>query len=233
MIKVLDHGYVKLLNIAGCTRRPDREFDADDVDPAQVARISFDQKDSNRTAEQDHKLSRYLMKNKHSSPFEMIEIWLEMKLPIFIARQFCRHRTISLNECSGRYITLQGEWYIPDKVGAQSDSKKQGREGLVDDYTQEMFKAILDKRCSQCYDDYLNWLSQGVCAEQARLFLHLNHYTRWVWKQNLHNMMHFLSLRDHSHAQFEAQEYARAIDALIRAVLPVSMALYDEFKRME
>src|SRR5690606_18852081 len=127
-IKVLDHGFVRLRNMAGPTRRVLngtheetgdfilRPFDADDRDPAQAARMSFDQMDSERTLEEDMRLSRYLMKNWHTSPFEMVEIWLEMKMPIFVARQFVRHRTASINEVSGRYVQLPGEWYIPEKT---------------------------------------------------------------------------------------------------------------------
>ena len=106
-IAVLDHGFVTLRNISGPTRRSDELYDADDIDPANTARMSFNQTDSCRTREQDLKLCEYLMKNWHNTPFEMVEVWLEMKLPIFVARQFVRHRTVSINEVSGRYVTLQ------------------------------------------------------------------------------------------------------------------------------
>lgn len=229
---VLDHGFVTLRNIAGPTRRPDKEFDADDRDPAQAARMSFDQmSEEDRTAEEDYRLSRFLMKNWHTSPFEMVEIWLEMKMPIFVARQFVRHRTASLNEVSGRYITLPEEWYIPDVVGGKAPSKKQGQEDNLSPSVQRWFKTILDAQCRQSYHHYLYALQKGVAAEHARLLLHLNHYTHWLWKQDLHNMMHFLSLRDHGHAQIEARRYAEACDGHIRRVLPVSMDLYDEYRR--
>lgn len=228
---VLDHGFVILRNIAGPTRRSDQEFDAHDIDPAQAARMSFDQMDSDRTEEEDFRLSRYLIKNWHTSPFEMIEIWFEMKLPIFVARQFVRHRTISLNEVSGRYVTLPQEWYIPSVVGGKAPTAKQGQADNLPIELQEDFQSSLNGECRQSYSLYLHYLSRGVAPEHARMFLHLNHYTHWLWKQDLHNMMHFLSLRDHSHAQVEAQEYAKACDKHIRQVLPKSMELYDEYRR--
>lgn len=227
---VLDHGFVILRNMAGPTRRRDLTFDAHDIDPAQAARMSFGQM-GERTQEEDLRLSRYLMKNWHTSPFEMIEIWLEMKMPIFVARQFVRHRTVSINEISGRYITLPEEWYVPAVVGGKAPNAKQGQADTLDPDTQEEFRLGLNDVCRISYEAYTYWIRQGVAPEHARLFLHVNHYTHWLWKQDLHNIMHFLSLRDHSHAQIEAQAYAQAIDGHIRGVLPASMALYDEFRR--
>jgi len=229
--KVLDYGFVTLRNISGPTPRRDREFDADDRDPAQAARMSFDQMNGDRTAEEDHRLSRYLMKNWHTSPFEMIEIWMEMKMPIFVARQFVRHRTASLNEVSGRYITLPEEWYIPTVVGGRAPNAKQGQSDNLSPVTQVWFTTKLSIDCQRSYNDYLEAIERGVAAEHARMFLHLNHYTHWLWKQDLHNMMHLLSLRDHSHAQIEAQAYATAMISHLREILPVSMNLYDEFRR--
>jgi thymidylate synthase (FAD) len=230
--RVLDHGQVTLRNIAGPTPRRNRRFDADDRDPAQAARMSFDQMtEEERSAEEDHKLSRYLMKNWHTSPFEMVEIWLEMKMPIFVARQFVRHRTTSINEVSGRYITLPAEWYIPEVVGGKAPNVKQGQADNLPISVQNWFKSVLDADCRQSYGHYLHAIQKGVAAEHARTLLHLNHYTHWLWKQDLHNMMHFLSLRDHGHAQIEARVYAEACDGHIRGVLPVSMSLYDEYRR--
>lgn len=232
-LDVLDHGFVALRNIAGPTRRPDSPFDADDVDPAQSARMSFDQMDSDRTREQDLKLADYLMRNWHTSPFEMIEIWLEMKMPIFVARQFVRHRTVTINEVSGRYVQLPAEWYIPEVVGGKAANKKQGQEDNLDKPTQEWFRRVLHNQCFLDYELYQEALDRGVAAEHARMFLHVNHYTHWLWKQDLHNIMHFLRLRDHSHAQIESQRYAQVIDKLLRQYLPNSMALYDKYRRME
>lgn len=241
-ILVLDHGFVRLRNLAGPTRRatafgiedPEvlEDFDADDTDPANAARMSFDQTDMGRTAEQDHKLAEYLMKNKHTSPFEMVQVWLEMKLPIFVARQFVRHRTVRLNEVSGRYVTLPAEWYIPEVVGGKAKSAKQGQEDNLDPVTQEMFRFTLNGHCQTGYGNYLRALDHGVAPEHARMLLSLNHYTHWLWNQDLHNLMHFLALRDHGHAQIEAQAYAKAIDQLIRQHLPKTMELYDKYRRL-
>ncbi len=512
MIKVLDKGFVSLLNISGPVRRPDKQFDASSIDPAISARISFGNfnTDSNngRTREQDLKLVKYLIENKHSTPIEMIEIWLEMKLPIFVARQFVRHRTACLvgdtkliferpcdgkaypyrldsfvsnwrdsskrpklkymklrmvepdgtitttkvidawetgvkecfklvladgstiegseehkfktpngyveikdlqvgdtlytvtskgnitkqeypkftedelanedwvefvdgfdvsnlgrirswysqgkrsknsystiklptltkqktavisargkvygvgrlvaenfigarnahvlhiddnvlnnrrsnlyygddtdnrrdsirngsgarllevptkivniistglkvvydinvehkehnfvannivthnciNEISGRYVQLPEDWYIPEVVGAKSADKKQGQDNSLDEAAQDWFKHALNK---QCYDSYLLYkmaLSNNVAPEHARLLLHVNHYTHWVWKQDLHNMIHFLKLRLHEHAQVEAREYASAILELLRGAIPdiMEIAFPDE-----
>lgn len=232
-LPVLDHGFVILRNAAGPTRRPDAEFDADDIDPANAARMSFDQMDSGRTREQDLKLCDYLMSHWHTTPFESIELWIEMKMPIFVARQFVRHRTTSINEVSGRYVTLPEQWYIPEIVGAKPDKAKQGQQNTLDSTVQYSFKKVLNEQCSASYRLYLGYINDGVAPEHARMFLHLNHYTHWLWKQDMWNMLHFLSLRDHSHAQVEAQAYAKQIDKLIRRVLPNTMGLYDEYCRMD
>lgn len=236
-INVLDHGFVVLRNIAGPTRRESpfddfRPFDADDTDPANAARMSFNATDSDRTREQDMKLSRYLMKNRHTSPFEQVQVWLEMKLPIFVARQFVRHRTVRLNEVSGRYVVLPAEWYIPEVVGAKAADKKQGQAEGLDPAVQEWFKSALNTHCQRGFELYMAAVDRGVAPEHARIALGLGHYTHWLWNQDLHNLMHFLSLRDHNHAQIEAQAYAQAVDGLVRRVLPETMAIYDEFRKL-
>ena len=246
--KVLDFGFVELLNISGPVRRTTSEediytdldgspivrvedlaqFDASDIDPAITARISFNNFGENRTYEQDMKLVSYLIDNKHSSPLEFIETWWEIKLPIFVARQFHRHRTQSINEQSGRYSTLAKEWYIPEIVGGKSKSNKQGQEDNLDLLTQKYFKEQLESICAQSYSFYKEALIDGVAPEHARLFLHLNHYTHYVFKMNLHNLMHFLTLRLDKHAQIEAREYAKAIKEILDKVLPGIMKLFDE-----
>lgn len=227
-IKVLDHGSVTLRNISGPTRRPNSVFDADSTDPANTARISFDNIDSNRERRDDLKLCKYLIDNNHNTPIEMIEVWLEMKLPIFVARQFVRHRTCTINEVSGRYVTLPQEWYIPEVVGGKAVNKKQGQSDNIEQWQQSNFKEALNGACRNSYQLYLYYLSIGVAPEHARMFLHVNHYTHWVWKQDLHNMMHFLNLRRHSHAQIEAQIYAKAIYKLLHQAIPDIMDLFDE-----
>lgn len=246
-IKVLDHGFVTLRNLAGPTRRTqiygpgsgstgmplvsNRAFDADDTDVANSARMSFEGQDMERTYEVEMKLNRYLLANKHMTPFESIEVWLEMKLPIFVARQFVRHRTAALNEVSGRYVQLPAEWYIPEVVGGKAANKKQGQEDNLGDETQRIFKEMLNDHCKDGYDSYERAIQSGVAPEHARMFLSLNHYTHWLWKQDLRNLMHFLALRDHGHAQVEAQRYAQAITALLEPHIPGLMQLYRELMK--
>lgn len=236
-VKCLDHGFVKLRNLAGPTRRvckaepngpTPRLFDADDTDVANSARMSFDGMDQDRTYETEIKLNRYLLKNHHDTPFESIQVWLEIKLPIFVVRQFHRHRTQSINEVSGRYVTLPAEWYIPENVGAAAKDKKQGQVDGLDPETAEWFKWTLEKDCATGYLNYTDALKQGVAPEHARMFLHVNHYTHYMFSINLRNLMHFLALRDHSHAQIEAQVYAQAITVLLEPHLPGLMGLYKE-----
>ena len=234
-VNVLDHGYVTLRNIAGPTRRLGAEFDADDVDPANAARFSFDGADDpNRTREDDLKLSEYLMKNRHTTPFEMVTVWLEMQMPLFVARQFVRHRTVSINEVSARYTKLPNQFYIPDLsiIGRKSLLNKQGRDinggsskASVD------FRNTLKALGSKSYLCYEQALDDGIPNELARCFLPVNIYTKWLWKQDLHNMMHFLSLRMHSHAQYESRMYALAIYALLDDYLPHSMKLFNKYCR--
>lgn len=256
-INVLDHGFVTLRNLAGPTRRhwgpaahdaeqtgvwdvvcgtPERkdfkllrQFDADDTDVANAARMSFDSMDMDRTYEIEMRLNHYLMRNRHMTPFEIIEIWLEMKLPIFVARQLVRQRTQTINEVSGRYVTLPAEWYIPEVVGGKPVNKKQGQSDNLDAETQAWFKRVLNDACSRDYETYTNAINCGVAPEHARTLLHLNHYTHWMTKMNLRNLMvSFLSLRDHSHAQIESQQYARATISLIEPHLPGLVKLYNE-----
>jgi thymidylate synthase (FAD) len=251
MIPVLDHGFVKLRNLAGPTRRvflteeenetcipgAIRPFDADDTDPANTARLSFDNLDANRAREDDLKLYEYLLTNRHTTPVEMIEVWLEMKLPIFVARQFVRHRTCTINEVSARYVQLPGEWYIPEQesVGLKSKSRKQGRDlvawdGLTDEEQNIVLQFLndLDTHNKMGYQLYEHYFTKGIAPELARAFLQVNQYTHWVWKQDLWNLMHFLRLRLDSHAQYEARVYAQAIYDLLIPYLPHSMKLFDE-----
>ena len=232
-INVLDHGFIVLRNLSGPTRRADEPFDADDIDPANTARISFDNLDVGRLREQDLKLYEYLVKNRHNTPIEMIETWWEMKLPIFIARQFVRHRTATINEVSARYAVLPNEWYIPGIVGGKSKSNKQGQENNLGKLTQSLFKIVLHSACWLSYKQYKLFLALGVAPEHARLFLHVNHYTHWVWKQDLGNLMHFLSLRLHPHAQVEARILAQAMYDLLKQYLPKSIELFDSYRRQE
>lgn len=240
-MQVLDHGFVKLLNLAGPTRRviddPTgkryvRAFDADDRDPAQAARMSFEQFGSDRTLEEDMKLARYLLRNEHTSPFEMIQVWLEVKVPIFVDRQFVRHRTWRRNESSARYIVLPAEWYIPETVGGKPvGGAKQGQSDTLDDATQFWFRDALNDACRADYERYVTAIDLGVAPEHARMFLHVNHYVHWLGNVDLGNLFKFLRLREHSHAQIEARKYAFAIIKLLRPHLPALMILFDELVR--
>lgn len=257
-VKVLDHGFVTLRNMAGPTRRQmmiggepyddgspklcdvPRPFDADDTDPANAARMSFDNMDSDvvtlrdgstrpRNVEDDYKLNEYLLANRHTSPFEMIQVWLEVKVPIFVDRQLVRHRTWRRSEQSARYTTLPSEWYIPEIVGAKAANKKQGQDDNLDFDMQNLFKSRLRALCGEGYAEYLYMIDHGVAPEHARMLLHLNHYVHWLGNVDLHNLFHFLALRTHEHAQIEAQRYAWAIVDLLRPHLPQLMGLFDKY----
>jgi thymidylate synthase, flavin-dependent len=245
-IKCLDHGFVKLLNISSAIPR-DRvvdltdtlglsytyEYGARDIDPATCARISFDNFEAERTEEMDLRLVEYLIKNFHNTPVEMTEVWLEMKLPIFVARQFVRHRTATINEVSARYVQLPEEWYIPEVVGGKSTSgAKQGQEDNLPEDQQVWFRHRLETECKVNYHWYKEALDRGIAPEHARLFLHVNHYTHWLWKQDLHNLMHFLALRLDSHAQVEARVYAQSVYDLLSLHLPKTMELFDKYRRL-
>jgi thymidylate synthase (FAD) len=249
-INVLDHGFVKLRNVSGPTRRVYNPvqlplgtfcggsiedaigFDAHDIDPAQCARMSFEQMDTNRTYEQDMKLNEYLLVNEHTSPFEMISVWVEVKVPIFIDRQMVRHRTWSRNESSGRYIVLPADWYIPEIVGGKPvGGAKQGQSNTLPVKIQEDFKETLNEHCASSYMAYKASMDLGVAPEHARMLLHLNHYVHWIGKVDLNNLFKFLRLRADSHAQIEAQLYADAIIELIRPHLPGLMGLFDKHCR--
>lgn len=244
-IKVLDHGYVTLRNLSGPTRRAsdtqqeenhlvimDRDFDADDIDPANTARMSYDQSDDpDRTREDDLKLGKYLLENWHTTPWEMIEGWFEMKMPIFVARQLVRHRTVTINEMSARYIKLGNEFYIPEAENIGIKAGKQGRGEAIAPHIASNFQRDLKKHCFEAYNLYEAYLEAGVAPELARMVLPLNIYTKWIWKQNLHNLMHMMGLRIEAHAQWEVQQYANAVYELLKEQLPYSMELFDEYRR--
>ena len=245
--QVLDHGFVKLLNLAGPTNRYNRSeegyFCADDVDPAQVARISFNKAELGRYREDDLRLYEYLIANHHTTPVEMIETWWHMQMPIFVARHIVRHRTATINEVSARYTVLPEKWYIPQKefVGLYEGDVKQGRTGtgleaweqLTDKQQEnvETFRKLLNKACQVDYQWYEEALQKGIAPELARCFLHVNHYTHWVWKMDLHNLMHFMALRCDEHAQYEAQAYGDAVYEILKQFLPKSMEFFDTYRK--
>lgn len=231
-VNCLDHGYVALRNVSGPTPRPDQLFDADDVDIAQAARYSFgDARNVDRTREQDVRLMQYLVKNRHTSPVEMLQLWFEFKLPIFVARQFMRHRMGTFNEVSGRYVQLPPDWYIPSVVGAKPNKEtgiKQGQVDNLDESMQQQFKILLNAHCQQGYETYERALQCNVAPEHARMLLSLNHYTVYLWKVDLHNLMGWMKLRRDPHAQAEAQVYANAVYNLVKQHLPEAINAFDE-----
>lgn len=198
---VLDHGFVRVVDCMG-----------DDSAIVQAARVSYGK--GTRHVREDRALIRYLMCHRHTTPFEMCELKLHIKAPIFVARQWLRHRTASVNEYSARYSRLDCEYYVPDAeaLAAQSQTNRQGREGpLREDKAQDV-QWLIDASSEGVHRLYQGLLDEhGVARELARMVLPVNFYTQFYWKIDLHNLLHFLSLRTHPHAQHEIRAYADVI----------------------
>ena len=226
-VDVLDHGFVRVIDYMG-----------DDAAVVQAARVSYGK--GTKKVSEDAGLIRYLMRHRHSTPFEMCEIKFHVKLPIFVARQWIRHRTANVNEYSARYSLLDREFYIPapEHLGAQAVTNRQGRGDLL---TGDEAAAVLDllRRDSEnAFNDYEILLNQredgsvidesrqGLARELARMNLTLNYYTQWYWKVDLHNLLHFLSLRAEAHAQYEIRVYADVMLDMVKRWVP---AVYDAF----
>lgn len=210
---VLDHGYVRLVDSMGT-----------DLSIVRAARVSYDAEW--RTGEdegKDKKLISYLWKNKHTSPFEAVEFQFEIKCPIFIARQWHRHRTQSYNEVSARYTELPEEFYVPElaQITTQSGSNKQMRTDEQNQFADQMQDTIR-KTNEYAFAMYRKMLLNGVPRELARSVLPLGTYTRFFAKMNLRNLFHFLELRLHPHAQYEIRVYAQAMSQLIQPIVPVA-----------
>ncbi len=213
-IPILDKGFVKLVDYMG-----------DDNSIVQSARVSYGE--GTKTKRNDEKLINYLWKNKHTTPFEMCEIKLHIKAPIFVARQWFRHRTASYNEISARYSEMKDEFYLAElnQLCEQSDKNKQCRdEKLVEDGL--YIKGLLEQAHKYTYMVYKELLKSGLARELARGILPVNLYTEFYFKINLKNLLHFLSLRNHSHAQYEIREYAIAIEEIIKILYPVTYEAY-------
>ena len=232
-IKVLDHGFVRLIDYMG-----------DDSAIVQAARVSYGK--GTKQISQDRGLINYLMRHRHTTPFEMCDIKLHIKLPIFIARQWIRHRTASINEYSGRYSILANDFYLPEPENLASQSKinKQGRdEGSVNAEVAAEVLRILENDAKSCYNHYVEIMNEdengqvldesktGITRELARMNLTLNHYTEWYWKINLHNLLHFLSLRADSHAQYEIRVYADVILDIVKAWVPYTYDAFIEYRK--
>jgi thymidylate synthase (FAD) len=228
---VLDHGFVRVVDYMG-----------DDGAVVQAARVSYG-RGTRRTSE-DRGLIRYLMRHSHTTPFEMCEVKLHVKLPIFVARQWIRHRTANVNEYSGRYSILDREFYVPapEQLAAQSTTNKQGREGrLPDDQAQAVIE-LLREDAERNYAHYLWLLNEGdettaadssrpgLSRELARIGLGVNTYTQWYWKVDLHNLLGFLRLRADPHAQYEIRAYADAILKIVAQWVPHTHEAFVEYR---
>jgi thymidylate synthase (FAD) len=231
-LKVLDHGFVRVIDYMG-----------DDSAVVQAARVSYGK--GTKKSSEDKGLIYYLMRHRHTTPFEMCEIKLHVKLPIFVARQWIRHRSASVNEYSARYSIMDKEFYVPsaEYLCPQSTINKQGRE--EDALTPEQSKIILDmlrSDANNCYDHYQEMLNEdeqgnvidpnkpSIARELARMNLTLNYYTQWYWKIDLHNLLHFLSLRADSHAQYEIRVYAEKILEIVSKWVPNSYGAFMDYR---
>jgi len=225
-IKVHEHGFIALVDAMPRLVPQDKTADFAIV---QSARVSYGQ--GTKQLSEDRGLVRYLMRHRHSTPFEMVEFKFHVAMPIFIARQWIRHRTANVNEYSARYSIVPDRFYRPsvDNIRAQSSANRQGGEAPVDVGTAEEFLALLDD-AEKMYSKYLHLTEQGVARELARAALPVSVYTEWYWKCDLHNILHFLSLRMDPHAQIEIREYARAMYRLIQPIVPVACEAFEDYR---
>jgi thymidylate synthase (FAD) len=228
---VLDHGFVRLVDYMG-----------DDAAIVQAARVSYGR--GTKKALNDYGLVRYLLRGGHTTPFEMCEIKLHVKMPIFVARQWIRHRTANVNEYSGRYSILAKEFYIPapERIGVQSSTNKQGTGLSVTASQAAAVQRLLIREASndyEAYEELLNDDGKGnpvdksepmIARELARLGLGLNYYTEWYWKIDLHNLLHFLRLRCDNHAQWEIRQYADIIHNMVKAWCPAAAGAFRDYR---
>ena len=217
-IKVLDHGFVRLVD-----HMPRENLDNSIV---QSARVSYG--DGTTTSRGDTGLIRYLMRHWHTTPFEMVEFKFHIKMPLYIARQHLRHRTASVNELSARYSVVPKEYYNPETLRGQSEVNHQGSEGEVNIPDEK--RTAVSHHLEHSFELYEDLLENGCCREQARGNLPQSTYTEFYWKINLHNLMHYLQLRMDSHAQKEIREYANAIYALVEPLVPITMKAFTDFR---
>ena len=220
---VLDHGFVRVIDYMG-----------DDAAICQAARVSYGK--GTKSVQNDEGLIRYLMRHWHSTPFEMCEIKLHVKLPVFVARQWIRHRTANVNEYSARYSILDREFYIPapEHVAAQSVVNNQGRGDILTGDEAARVLEILKADSARAYDNYQSLISQdgqqGLARELARMNLPTNIYTQWYWKVDLHNLLHFLRLRADAHAQYEIRVYADEICKIVADWVPFSFRAFEDYR---
>ena len=230
-LPVLDRGFVRIVDYMG-----------DDAAIVQAARVSYGA--GTRRARDDEALIRYLMRHRHTTPFEMCEIKLHVKLPVFVARQWIRHRTASVNEYSARYSLLDREFYIPEArhLAVQSTANRQGRGATLEGAEPERVQRLLAEDAERAYAHYLEMLNEdedrrrrdetkpGLARELARIGLPLNVYTQWYWKIDLHNLFHFLLLRADPHAQYEIRAYAETIlERVVRPWVPMAHRAFADY----
>ncbi|MEA2552037.1 MAG: thymidylate synthase [Fimbriimonadaceae bacterium] len=219
-IPVLDKGFVRLVDYMGGDERI-----------VQAARVSYGA--GTKSYRQDRGLIHYLIRNWHTSPFEQVQLTFHTKMPIFVARQWVRHRTARLNEISGRYSVMKDEFYVPeaDQVRYQSESNKQARseECLPIEQAMEIIRLMEDEQ-KAVYANYQTMLEKGVARELARSNLPLSLYTEWYWQIDLHNLFHFLALRGDAHAQYEIRVYADAMAKCAKAVAPLAYEAFEEYR---
>ncbi len=230
-ISILDHGFIRVIDYMGT-----------DQSIVQAARVSYGE--GTKKLREDRGLIRYLLSHWHTTPFEMCEIKFHIKLPIFVARQWIRHRTANVNEYSARYSVLDKEFYIPkmDQLGSQSTTNKQGRSNTLDKNFAKQAQDLIKKNSEQMYEDYQDLLNgkllnndeyvegEGLARELARTTLPLNYYTQWYWKIDLHNLMHFLRLRVDSHAQYEIQIYAEKMMKILKKWVPLTYEAFEDYR---
>ncbi|MEO0429993.1 MAG: FAD-dependent thymidylate synthase [Pseudomonadota bacterium] len=221
-VPVLDHGFVRVIDYMG-----------DDAAIVQAARVSYGR--GTKTARSDEGLIRYLMRHWHSTPFEMCEIKLHVKLPVFVARQWIRHRTANVNEISARYSILDREFYVPapEHLAAQSSSNRQGRGAVLEGEAAARVLDLLRDDASRSYSHYEEMLDEdgpGLARELARMTLPMSIYTQWYWKTDLHNLFHFLRLRADAHAQYEIRAYAEAMGDIVRDWVPAAWRAFEDYR---
>ncbi len=219
-IKCLDKGFVRLVDYMG-----------DDSAIVQAARVSYGK--GTKSVNEDRGLIRYLLRNKHTSPFEMVDFKFHVKLPIFIARQWIRHRTASVNEYSGRYSVMKNEFYVPEagRLQPQSKTNKQGSDAdaaFAPEVTQKLLDTLISAQ-NQSFSEYEEMIDTGLARELARINLPLSTYTEWYWKIDLHNLLHFLRLRMDHHAQKEIQVYGEAIAEMVKEVCPLTYEAFEDY----
>ena len=212
----LDKGFIALIDHMGS--------DAAIVDAARKSYGSNPVRDKAK----DRKLIFYLAANRHTSPFEMVEFKFHLKIPIFVARQLVRHRTASLNELSARYVEVPEEFYVPETIGVQHKTNKQASGDDVDDDVMYQAQAIIHEAHTASYNAYIQLLALGVARETAREVLPVGYYTELYWKIDLHNLLHFIKLRNSGHAQYEIRALAQQVGELIRPIVPIA---YEAFER--